>query len=84
MRPDGILGNDTYRNTDDQKRIDQWFYHPPKGDQVDRYNKINAKTKELLELIADICPPSREKATAMTNLQLVRMLANAAIACNEI
>lgn len=82
---DGVLlEGSTYCSPHDQKRIDQWFYHPPKGNQVERYAKINKASGDLVALIAEICPPSDEKTAAIAQLQIVRMQANAAIACNEV
>lgn len=61
----------------------RFSYHAPKTDQVERYAAIRAKTLELATLITQACPPSRETSTALTQLTLVSMLANAAIAINE-
>ena len=68
----------------DRIRIENTFtYHPPKGDQQDRYGEIRGKAKELAYEIAMSCPESREKSLAMTNLEQSVMWANAAIARNE-
>lgn len=58
-------------------------YHKPKGDQPGKYEAIRAQAKELAILICEVCPDSREKSTAMTNLEQAVMWANAAIARNE-
>ena len=58
----------------------RFTYHPPTGDQPERYVKIGAKVRELADLIAEVCPESREQALAMTHLEEVRMWANASIA----
>lgn len=58
-------------------------YHPPKGDQADRYNQIREKGKELALLINQLCPNSRERSLALTNLEQAIMWANASIARNE-
>lgn len=58
-------------------------YHPPKGDQPERYEKIRENAKLLAELIAELCPGSRERSIALTNLETAVMWANAAIARNE-
>ena len=60
-----------------------FMYHPPKDGQVERYQKIRDKAKELATLIADETPTSREQAVAITNLEQAVMWANAAIARNE-
>lgn len=61
-----------------------YTYHPPIGDQAERYTSIRAKAKELAQLIEDSCPSNnREKALAFTNLEQAVMWANASIARNE-
>lgn len=66
------------------EQIENTFtYHKPKDDQPQRYEEIRAKAKELANLIAEKCPPSREQSLAFTNLQQTVMWANAAIAINE-
>lgn len=61
----------------------RFTYHPPKGDQVERYAQIRDKAKELALLIGDVCPPTLERSTAITQLVAVVMTANSAIANNE-
>ena len=65
-----------------KKRLDNWHYH---GNVLDaeRFTLINDKTKELAEMIVTMCPPSRNQSVALTNLEAVRMRANAAIAVDE-
>lgn len=58
-------------------------YHTPTGTQADRYAALRAKAKELADLVQSLCPPSRESALALTNLQQAVMWANASIAINE-
>lgn len=55
-------------------------YHKPKGNQTDRYEAIRSKAKELAYLIDELCPSSRERSIAHTNLEQVSMWANASIA----
>jgi len=58
-------------------------YHPPHGNQAERYEHLRLQAKFLAtELIAN-CPPSRELSLAMTKLEEVVFWANAAIARNE-
>jgi hypothetical protein len=65
-------------------QIDNAFtYHPPKPGQPEKYSAIRAKAKELAELIAAECPPSRETSLALTNVEQAVMWANAAVARNE-
>lgn len=61
----------------------RFTYHPPKGDQPDRYDHIRRNAKMLASIFEDYCPESREKSLAMTNLEQAVMWANAAIARNE-
>ena len=68
----------------DVKNIENNFvYHKPFGDQLDRYVSIRDKAKELALHINNTCPDSREKSLAMTKLEEAVMWANAAIARNE-
>ncbi len=60
-----------------------WHYHPPKGDQPQRYQLINKYTQEAAQRVIDYCPPSAEKTLALRALQQARMWANAAIAVHE-
>ena len=67
-----------------KEQIEKMFtYNPPKGDQPKRYVELREKFKEVALLIDELCPNSREKSTAITQLQLANMLANASIAVNE-
>lgn len=68
----------------DQQIIDRNFtYHPPKGNQQMKYETIRSQAKILAEVFEDLCPDSREKSLAITNLEEAVMWANAAIARNE-
>jgi len=58
-------------------------YHPPIGDQAQRYEDIRAKAKGLAYFIETRCPESRERSLAMTKLEEAIMWANASIARNE-
>ncbi len=58
-------------------------YHPPQGDQAQRYEKLRSMAKAFAEEIKDLTPISREQSLALTNLQQTVMWANAAIAINE-
>jgi hypothetical protein len=61
----------------------RFTYHPPKGDQSQRYVAIREKALELAKLIADTTPYSREQSLAFTHLEESVMWANASIARNE-
>ena len=58
-------------------------YHAPNEDQIERYNILRFDAKELAEQIRDLCPDSRERSLAFTKLEECVMWANAAIARNE-
>lgn len=59
---------------------DIFTYHAPKVDQPGMYEELRQKACEFAFVIAALCPESREKALAFTNLQSAVMFANAAIA----
>jgi hypothetical protein len=66
------------------RRLENDFtYHPPKGDQVERYGAIRTAAGELARLIAEKTPESREQSVALTKLDEVVFWANASIARNE-
>lgn len=65
-------------------RVENDFkYHPPKGDQIERYAMIRQKALNMARIMVDNCPVSRELSTALTHLESAVMSANAAIARNE-
>lgn len=66
------------------KDIEKRFtYHAPKEGQPEKYTAIRDKAKELATMINELCPESREKSLAVTELESSVMWANAAIARNE-
>ena len=58
-------------------------YHPPKEGQKEKYEDIRARGKNFALLIKKHCPDGREKALAITKIEVAVMWANAAIARNE-
>lgn len=58
-------------------------HHPPFGDQTERYQKIRDFARAFATIICENTPPSREQSVALTSLDNVVMMANAAIARNE-
>lgn len=58
-------------------------YHPPKGDQAERYSDIRAMAHELATLLLKSCPESKELDMSIECLRECVMWANASIACNE-
>ena len=64
--------------------IDHRFtFHPPHGDQAERYGRIREAAKQLAFGLELRCPPSRELSLALTKLDEVVFWANASIARNE-
>ena len=68
--------------TDEQLR-NIFSYHSPISDQPKRYESIRAEALAFARVINALCPESREKSLAITNLQQTVMWANASIAVNE-
>lgn len=66
-----------------EQLINNFTYHPPFGDQPERYVKIREAIKALSLLIEENTPPSREQSLAFTHLDYVNYCANAAIARHE-
>ena len=65
-------------------QIDKAFtYHPPKADQIPRYNVLRLAAMNMAIVIANNTPESREQSLALTKLEEAVMFANAAIARNE-
>lgn len=58
----------------------RFTYHPPKPGQPETYTKIRQRARELVELIVEMTPKSREQSTAVTRVEEAVMWANAAIA----
>lgn len=67
-----------------RERLENDFtYHAPFGDQVQRYADLREDFKRLAYYINAKCPPSRELSVALTHLEESCFYANAAIARNE-
>ncbi|MEV5707283.1 hypothetical protein [Actinoallomurus sp. NPDC052274] len=64
--------------------IDNRFtYHPPRAGQPAKFEQLRAAARDLAHLINTVCPESREKSLAVTNLEETVMWANASIARHE-
>ncbi len=63
--------------------VRRFRHHPPTEEQGRRMAEIRSHCLELAELVDELCPDSREKADALTNLDYVMYQANAAIARRE-
>lgn len=56
-------------------------YHPPKDDDTKaRHAKVTELTLALAKELRDVCPEGRQLSLALTDLESVRMRANAAVA----
>lgn len=64
-----------------QEELENRFtYHAPTEGQPEKYQMIREGAKTLAHMIVAMCPPSRETALSITNLEEVVFWANAAIA----
>lgn len=57
-------------------------YHPPRGDQGDRYIRIREAARNLAQTIIDNTPASADQTAAIRKVREAMMTANAAIAVN--
>jgi hypothetical protein len=65
----------------EQSEIETRFtYHAPKEGQAEIYQSLRDTAKNLAILINNVCPESREKALALTQLEDSVFWANASIA----
>ena len=62
---------------------DNFTYHPPKGDQTERYKLIRAQGLAFAKFIIEKCSVSRESTIAITKIEEAVFWANASIARNE-
>lgn len=68
----------------EEKEIhEQFTYHPPKGNQAERYALLRDEARELAFKIMCNVPPCADRSAAIRKLRECIMTANAAIACNE-
>lgn len=58
-------------------------YRRPTEHTIPKFQKIQEKSLELALLIEDLCPSSPQKSTALTQLELCKMSANASVAIYE-
>ena len=59
---------------------DLFSYHPPRGDQTQRYRAIRTAARNLAEVIWDNAPACEDRSGAINQVRAAVMLANAAIA----
>lgn len=66
-------------------RIENDFtYHAPNTDAMQRHERLRAAAKVLAKLIVELCPDSRERSLALTQLEQTVMWGNAAIAREQV
>lgn len=58
-------------------------YRKPTADTAPKFKAIQEKALEMALLIHKLCPHSKQKATALTQLEMCKMSANAAIAIHQ-
>ena len=58
-------------------------YHPPKGDQPQRYEKIREAAKNFAQIVLDNTPSCPDQTAAIRKIREAVMTANASIAINE-
>jgi hypothetical protein len=66
-----------------QQLHNSYTYHPPKGDQAERYEAIREAAKALSTIVMECAPNSRERSIGLTQLEIAVTMFNKAIACNE-
>lgn len=67
-----------------QKDIEEYFtYHAPKGDQVERYQKIRDAAKVFAQTIVENTTPSADQTATIRLLRQVVMSANQTIALED-
>lgn len=61
----------------------RFSYHPPKGDQAERYERIRQQIFATATVCVELTPCSPEQTRALNALDEAMVLFNAAIARNE-
>ena len=59
---------------------DIFTYHPPTGDQPERYKRIREAAMALARVIDKDCPPGADRTAAIRQVSEAVMTANASIA----
>lgn len=59
--------------------LSRFTFHKPDEEGVDKMRVVRYAVRRLAAIIDELCPESREKATALTHLATVMMHANSAI-----
>lgn len=63
-----------------ERIINDFTYHPPQGDQAQKYAQLRERGREMALLVAELVPSGREQSTALTKIEEATMWANAGIA----
>jgi hypothetical protein len=61
----------------------RFTYHNPNPEQTQKLENIRKNMKWLAELLDEMCPESREKSLALTQLEQAQFWANASIVRSE-
>lgn len=67
----------------DEELYNLFSYHPPRGDQGERYILIRESARQFAQTILNHTPQSADQTAAIRKVREAMMTANAAIACNE-
>lgn len=68
---------------DDPNVVDDLFtYHRPRGDQLEKYERVRRAAKALARVLIENCPSSADRSAAIRKVREAVMTANAAIALN--
>ena len=67
----------------EEELLSRFTWQAPNESQIKRYEQIRKVALGFASLIDELCPDSREKSLATTELETVVMWANAAIARRE-
>ena len=74
-----------YMMPGDREALDTIYVHKPLAQgQVDRINEINAMSAALSAVILRLCPPSRERVTALACIETAALWSTEAIRRNEV
>jgi hypothetical protein len=55
-------------------------YHPPRPEQLPKYQQLRDGAKAFAELIVELCPPGPDQSAAIRHVREAVMTANAGIA----
>jgi hypothetical protein len=67
-----------------KEELDEYFtYHPPQGDQAERYQELREGAKTFAMLLLHCTKPSADQTAAIRKLRECVMTANASIALEK-